>query len=105
MSRPGIFKSLRLLLGAPTVAASPWRLCGADREFRLGTQVCEGKESSGNAFGAIKAIAAAFPRFARRQPPPRLVRQRDQHRQTGADMQSKYKEASLRRLAVNFVEC
>jgi hypothetical protein len=50
-------------------------------------------------------VAAAFPRFARRQPPPRLVRQRDQDRQTGADMQSKYKEASLRGLAVNFVEC
>ena len=59
-----------------------------------------------NAFGAIKAIAAAS-----------LALRGDGHhkvsldsviatmRQTGADMQSKYKETSLGGLAVNFVEC
>ena len=59
-----------------------------------------------NAFGAVKAIAAAS-----------LALHGDgQHRisldsvivtmrQTGADMQSKYKETSLGGLAVNFVEC
>jgi len=59
-----------------------------------------------NAFGAVKAIAAAS-----------LALHGDGHhkvsldsviatmRQTGADMQSKYKETSLGGLAVNFVEC
>jgi L-serine dehydratase len=59
-----------------------------------------------NAFGAIKAIAAAS----------LALRGDGRHkvsldsviatvRQTGADMQSKYKETSLGGLAVNFVEC
>jgi L-serine dehydratase len=59
-----------------------------------------------NAFGAVKAIAAAS-----------LTLHGDgRHRvflgsvvaimrQTGADMQSKYKETSLGGLAVNFVDC
>ncbi len=59
-----------------------------------------------NAFGAVKAIAAAS----------LALRGDGRHRvsldsviatmrQTGADMQSKYKETSLGGLAVNFVEC
>ena len=59
-----------------------------------------------NAFGAIKAIAAAS----------LALRGDGRHkvsldsviatmRQTGADMQSKYKETSLGGLAVNFIEC
>ena len=60
----------------------------------------------GIASGAVKAIAAAS----------LALHGDDQHRvsldsvvatmrQTGADMQSKYKETSLGGLAVNFVEC
>ncbi len=59
-----------------------------------------------NAFGAVKAIAAA----------PLALHGDGRHRasldsviatmrRTGADMQSKYKETSLGGLAVNFVEC
>jgi len=59
-----------------------------------------------NAFGAVKAIAAAslalhgdgFHRVS-------LDSVIATMRQTGADMQSKYKETSLGGLAVNFVEC
>ena len=59
-----------------------------------------------NAFGAIKAIAAAS--LALHGDGPHKV-SLDQviatMRQTGADMQTKYKETSLGGLAVNFVEC
>ena len=59
-----------------------------------------------NAFGAVKAIAAAS--LALHGDGAHLV-SLDQviatMRQTGADMQSKYKETSLGGLAVNFVEC
>jgi L-serine dehydratase len=59
-----------------------------------------------NAFGAIKAITAAS--LALRGDGTHLV-SLDQviatMRQTGADMQAKYKETSLGGLAVNFIEC
>ncbi|WP_298282406.1 L-serine ammonia-lyase [Acidocella sp.] len=59
-----------------------------------------------NAFGAIKAISAAS--LAKRGDGAHLV-SLDQviatMRQTGADMNSKYKETSLGGLAANFVEC
>jgi L-serine dehydratase len=59
-----------------------------------------------NAFGAVKAIAAAS--LALHGDGTHKV-SLDQviatMRQTGADMQSKYKETSLGGLAVNFVEC
>jgi L-serine dehydratase len=59
-----------------------------------------------NAFGAVKAIAAAS--LALHGDGSHKV-SLDQviatMRQTGADMQSKYKETSLGGLAVNFVEC
>jgi L-serine dehydratase len=59
-----------------------------------------------NAFGAIKAISAAS--LAARGDGSHLV-SLDQviatMRQTGADMNSKYKETSLGGLAANFVEC
>jgi L-serine deaminase len=45
-------------------------------------------------------------RAARRRAPSGVFGQRCRTmRQTGADMQSKYKETSLGGLAVNFVEC
>ncbi len=59
-----------------------------------------------NAFGAVKAITAAS--LALRGDGTHLVTL-DQviatMRETGADMQSKYRETSLGGLAVNFVEC
>ena len=59
-----------------------------------------------NAFGAIKAIAAASLALhgdgRHRVSLDSVVATM---RQTGADMQSKYKETSLGGLAVNFVEC
>ncbi|KDM67787.1 MULTISPECIES: L-serine ammonia-lyase [Acidiphilium] len=59
-----------------------------------------------NAFGAIKAISAAS--LAKRGDGKHLV-SLDQviatMRQTGADMNSKYKETSLGGLATNFIEC
>jgi L-serine dehydratase len=59
-----------------------------------------------NAFGAIKAISAAS--LAKRGDGAHLV-SLDQviatMRQTGADMNSKYKETSLGGLAANFIEC
>uniref|UniRef100_UPI0026071DB7 L-serine ammonia-lyase, iron-sulfur-dependent, subunit alpha n=1 Tax=Acidocella sp. TaxID=50710 RepID=UPI0026071DB7 len=59
-----------------------------------------------NAFGAIKAISAAS--LAKRGDGSHLV-SLDQviatMRQTGADMNSKYKETSLGGLAANFIEC
>ncbi len=59
-----------------------------------------------NAFGAIKAIAAASLALhgdgTHRVSLDSVVATM---RQTGADMQSKYKETSLGGLAVNFVEC
>src|SRR6201989_2022220 len=59
-----------------------------------------------NAFGANKAIAAAS--LALRGDGTHRVTLDSvvaTMRQTGADMQSKYKETSLGGLAVNFVEC
>ncbi|MDE2318861.1 MAG: L-serine ammonia-lyase [Rhodospirillales bacterium] len=59
-----------------------------------------------NAFGAIKAISAAS--LARRGDGTHIV-SLDQviatMRQTGADMNTKYKETSLGGLAANFIEC
>jgi len=58
-----------------------------------------------NAFGAVKAIAAAS--LAGRGDGRRSVSLDcvvATMRQTGADMQSKYKETSLGGLAVNFIE-
>ncbi len=59
-----------------------------------------------NAFGAIKAISAAS--LARRGDGSHLI-SLDQviatMRQTGADMNTKYKETSLGGLAANFIEC
>jgi L-serine dehydratase len=59
-----------------------------------------------NAFGAVKAINAAS--LALRGDGTHMV-SLDQvirtMRETGADMQSKYKETSLGGLAVNFTEC
>ena len=59
-----------------------------------------------NAFGAVKAIAAASLALhgdgTHRVSLDSVVATM---RQTGADMQSKYKETSLGGLAVNFVEC
>jgi hypothetical protein len=59
-----------------------------------------------NAFGAVKAIDAAWLALhgdgCHRVSLDSVVATM---RQTGADMQSKYKETSLGRLAVNFVEC
>ncbi len=59
-----------------------------------------------NAFGAIKAISAAS--LARRGDGSHIV-SLDQviatMRQTGADMNTKYKETSLGGLAANFIEC
>ena len=59
-----------------------------------------------NAFGAVKAIAAAS--LAMHGDGRHLVSLDSviaTMRQTGADMQSKYKETSLGGLAVNFIEC
>jgi L-serine dehydratase len=59
-----------------------------------------------NAFGAVKAIAAAS--LALHGDGRHLVSLDSviaTMRQTGADMQSKYKETSLGGLAVNFIEC
>jgi L-serine dehydratase len=59
-----------------------------------------------NAFGAVKAITAAS--LALHGDGQHLVSLDSvvaTMRQTGADMQSKYKETSLGGLAVNFVEC
>jgi L-serine dehydratase len=59
-----------------------------------------------NAFGAVKAIAAAS--LALHGDGRHMVSLDSviaTMRQTGADMQSKYKETSLGGLAVNFVEC
>jgi L-serine dehydratase len=59
-----------------------------------------------NAFGAVKAIAAAS--LALHGDGRHLISLDSviaTMRQTGADMQSKYKETSLGGLAVNFVEC
>jgi L-serine dehydratase len=62
--------------------------------------------ASGNALGAVKAIAAASLALhgdgRHRVSLDSVVATM---RQTGADMQSKYKETSLGGLAVNFVEC
>ena len=59
-----------------------------------------------NAFGAVKAIAAASLALhgdgRHRVSLDSIVATM---RQTGADMQSKYKETNLGGLAVNFVEC
>ena len=59
-----------------------------------------------NAFGAVKAIAAASLALhgdgTHRVSLDSVVATM---RQTGADMQSKYKETSLGGLAVNFIEC
>jgi L-serine dehydratase len=59
-----------------------------------------------NAFGAVKAIAAASLALhgdgSHRVSLDQVIATM---RQTGADMQSKYKETSLGGLAVNFVEC
>jgi len=59
-----------------------------------------------NAMGAIKAVTAAS--LAMRGDGEHLVsldKVIATMRQTGADMQSKYKETSLGGLAVNFIEC
>ena len=59
-----------------------------------------------NAMGAVKAINAASPGPARRRHALRLLDEViETMRQTGADMQSKYKETSLGGLAVNVAEC
>ncbi len=59
-----------------------------------------------NAFGAVKAIAAAsLALHGDGQHRVSLDSVIATMRQTGADMQSKYKETSLGGLAVNFVEC
>jgi L-serine dehydratase len=59
-----------------------------------------------NAFGAIKAIAAAsLALHGDGRHKVSLDSVVATMRQTGADMQSKYKETSLGGLAVNFVEC
>ena len=59
-----------------------------------------------NAFGAIKAIAAAsLALHGDGSHKVSLDSVIATMRQTGADMQSKYKETSLGGLAVNFVEC
>jgi L-serine dehydratase len=59
-----------------------------------------------NAFGAIKAItAASLALHGDGQHRVSLDSVIATMRQTGADMQSKYKETSLGGLAVNFVEC
>jgi L-serine dehydratase len=59
-----------------------------------------------NAFGAIKAIAAAsLALHGDGRHKVSLDSVIATMRQTGADMQSKYKETSLGGLAVNFVEC
>jgi L-serine dehydratase len=59
-----------------------------------------------NAFGAVKAIAAASLALhgdgSHRVSLDQVIATM---RQTGADMQSKYKETSLGGLAVNFIEC
>ena len=53
-----------------------------------------------NAFAAVKAIAAALALHGDARDSAIATM-----RQTGADMQSKYKETSRAGLAVNFVEC
>src|SRR5271157_193996 len=59
-----------------------------------------------NAFGAVKAIAAAsLALHGDGSHKVSLDSVIATMRQTGADMQSKYKETSLGGLAVNFVEC
>ena len=59
-----------------------------------------------NAFGAVKAIAAAsLALHGDGRHKVSLDSVIATMRQTGADMQSKYKETSLGGLAVNFVEC
>ena len=59
-----------------------------------------------NAFGAVKAItAASLALHGDGQHRVSLDQVIATMRQTGADMQSKYKETSLGGLAVNFVEC
>ena len=59
-----------------------------------------------NAFGAVKAItAASLALHGDGQHRVSLDSVIATMRQTGADMQSKYKETSLGGLAVNFVEC
>ena len=59
-----------------------------------------------NAFGAVKAIAAAsLALHGDGRHRVSLDSVIETMRQTGADMQSKYKETSLGGLAVNFVEC
>ena len=59
-----------------------------------------------NAFGAVKAIAAAsLALHGDGRHRVSLDAVIATMRQTGADMQSKYKETSLGGLAVNFVEC
>ncbi len=59
-----------------------------------------------NAFGAVKAIAAAsLALHGNGRHRVSLDSVIATMRQTGADMQSKYKETSLGGLAVNFVEC
>ena len=59
-----------------------------------------------NAFGAVKAIAAAsLALHGDGRHRVSLDSVIATMRQTGADMQSKYKETSLGGLAVNFVEC
>ena len=59
-----------------------------------------------NAFGAVKAIAAAsLALHGDGRHRVSLDSAIKTMRQTGADMQSKYKETSLGGLAVNFVEC
>ena len=59
-----------------------------------------------NAVGAVKAIAAAsLALHGDGQHRVSLDSVVATMRQTGADMQSKYKETSLGGLAVNFIEC
>jgi L-serine dehydratase len=59
-----------------------------------------------NAFGAVEAIAAvSLALHGDRGYKVSLDGVIATMRQTGADMQSKYKETSLGGLAVNFVEC
>jgi hypothetical protein len=59
-----------------------------------------------NAFGAVKAItAASLALHGDGRHRVSLDSVVATMRQTGADMQSKYKETSLGGLAVNFVEC
>ena len=59
-----------------------------------------------NAFGAVKAInAASLALHGDGSHKVSLDQVIATMRQTGADMQSKYKETSLGGLAVNFIEC